>query len=795
MLGAGTATQNNWSWFGGVDNTQQDSGLDASDDRILTEARFKDRVSWFLQNCTNPKEERAKYKEQLELNIRQGDAKLVINLDDFMQFAKTTDDEKMELELNSVKESLVLRPTFYIPLLEESCRKFYDTTMLSLFGSEEERAKNAHISKLPSAKHLQVQLICNVEEDDDKNQVRGTGLPLRKIRKLLAEEVESLVMVAGIVVQCKSKRHKSKTMRIRCKNCGSEDTLVVRPGLHGVQLPKKCEALRNAPADNAGDGAGQAAEKCDPNPFVVVPDECDYWDMQEIKLQELPEDVPLGDMPRSITCFLNRSMVDTLQPGNRIAVIGVPINADTKSKEQNNRMGFTIHLAYLQAVGFVKGGELRVGPKLTPAEEEKFQEWARDGVEFEGRRISVVEAVARSVAPSICASAKDNIETVKKAVGCLLFGGAPKKLPDQTKLRGDINVLLLGDPSTAKSQFLKFVHRVAPVCVYTSGKGSSAAGLTAAIIKDNSNGGFSLEGGAMVLADGGVVCIDEFDKMRNDDRVAIHEAMEQQTISIAKAGITVVLNTRCSVLAAANPIYGSYDDQTSTAEQIDFASSILSRFDLIFLIRDVQDAERDLMLAKHVIRLHGASKNNHEVGNFVTPPIGQEDMKKFVTFAKRRCDPRLSREAATSLQANYIAIRQAMLAAKQAGNSVSLPITVRQLEAISRIAESLARMELTDLVSPEHVKEAFRLFSAATLEASANRKSASVGEHEIEAVKSCEEQVMNRVAIGTKVKRETLLRFLMDQGVDDSIAKKTIYILIQRKILDETENHGYKRVQ
>lgn len=124
-------------------------------------------------------------------------------------------------------------------------------------------------------------------------------------------------------------------------------------------------ALRNAPADNAGDGAGQAAEKCDPNPFVVVPDECDYWDMQEIKLQELPEDVPLGDMPRSITCFLNRSMVDTLQPGNRIAVIGVPINADTKSKEQNNRMGFTIHLAYLQAVGFVKGGELRVGSTST----------------------------------------------------------------------------------------------------------------------------------------------------------------------------------------------------------------------------------------------------------------------------------------------------------------------------------------------------------------------------------------------------------------------------------------------
>lgn len=186
----------------------------------------------------------------------------------------------------------------------------------------------------------------------------------------------------------------------------------------------------------------------------------------------------------------------------------------------------------------------------------------------------------------------------------MLFGGSRKRLPDGVRLRGDINVLLLGDPSTAKSQFLKFVSRAAPIAVYTSGKGSSAAGLTASIIREGRGNEFKLEGGAMVLADGGVVCIDEFDKMRAQDRVAIHEAMEQQTISIAKAGITTILNSRVSVLAAANPSAGSYDDLKQAQEQIEFQSTILSRFDCIFLVRDQRNEEQDIKLAQHVIRLH-----------------------------------------------------------------------------------------------------------------------------------------------------------------------------------------------
>ena len=186
----------------------------------------------------------------------------------------------------------------------------------------------------------------------------------------------------------------------------------------------------------------------------------------------------------------------------------------------------------------------------------------------------------------------------------MLFGGCRKRLSEGVNLRGDINLLLLGDPSTAKSQFLKFVERVAPIAVYTSGKGSSAAGLTASIIRDPSSGEFQLEGGAMVLADGGIVCIDEFDKMRAQDRVAIHEAMEQQTISVAKAGITTTLNSRTSVLAAANPIYGRLDDLKATQDQIDFQTTILSRFDCIFLVKDVREINKDMNMAQHIMDLH-----------------------------------------------------------------------------------------------------------------------------------------------------------------------------------------------
>merc|ERR1719203_429291 len=284
--------------------------------------------------------------------------------------------------------------------------------------------------------------------------------------------------------------------------------------------------------------------------------------------------------------------------------------------------------------------------EMTPDDEERFEALAReDGIR---------DKIYRSIAPAIKASDKDVIDDVKKAVACLLFGGSRKLLPDGTRMRGDINVLLLGDPGTAKSQFLKFSEKAAPVAVYTSGKGSSAAGLTAAIVREGKDG-FALEGGAMVLADGGVVCIDEFDKMDIKDRVAIHEAMEQQTISIAKAGITTMLNTRCSVLAAANPKFGTYDDLSNTADQMDFETTILSRFDMMFLVRDVRDEERDYNLARHMTGLHNGEVEEEREG-----PMGVKELRKYISYCRSRCAPRLTPAAAEVLKNHYISIRAAM---------------------------------------------------------------------------------------------------------------------------------------
>ena len=226
---------------------------------------------------------------------------------------------------------------------------------------------------------------------------------------------------------------------------------------------------------------------------------------------------------------------------------------------------------------------------------------------------NLYETFVNSIAPSIYGN-----EDIKKAITCLLMGGSKKILPDGMRLRGDINVLLLGDPGTAKSQLLKFVEKIAPISVYTSGKGSSAAGLTASVQRDPQTRDFYLEGGAMVLADGGVVCIDEFDKMRDEDRVAIHEAMEQQTISIAKAGITTVLNSRTSVLAAANPVFGKYDEFKSPGENIDFQSTILSRFDMIFIVKDEHNEGRDISIAQHVMNVHtgGRAQDLLQEGKF-----------------------------------------------------------------------------------------------------------------------------------------------------------------------------------
>ncbi|RQM08610.1 hypothetical protein DH86_00000326 [Scytalidium sp. 3C] len=374
------------------------------------------------------------------------------------------------------------------------------------------------------------------------------------------------------------------------------------------------------------------------------------------------------------------------------------------------------------------------------------------------RRPDLYTTFANCIAPSIYGN-----QDIKKAIACLLLGGSKKILPDGMKLRGDINVLLLGDPGTAKSQLLKFVEKVAPIAIYTSGKGSSAAGLTASVQRDHSTREFYLEGGAMVLADGGVVCIDEFDKMRDEDRVAIHEAMEQQTISIAKAGITTILNARTSVLAAANPIFGRYDDLKTPGENIDFQTTILSRFDMIFIVKDDHDRGRDERVAKHVMGIHMGGRGMEEQTESEIPV---DKMKRYISYCKTRCAPRLSAEAAEKLSSHFVSIRKQVQAAEREANArSSIPITVRQLEAIVRITESLAKLSLSPVATEQHVDEAIRQGSKEL-----NDETAKL-----------EEELRKRLPIGWSTSLATLRREMVEgRGYSEQALNRALVVLQRR---------------
>lgn len=532
--------------------------------------------------------------------------------------------------------------------------------------------------------------------------------------------------------------------------------------MSGIMIPTKCEAANDKP--------------CPLNSYVVIADDCEYIDHQTLKLQESPEVVPTGEMPRNIMLSVDRYLVDLVTPGTRVSVMAISslTNTGAKSKLQT---ASNIKTPYLRVVGIqieTEGGG-RSSSSFSPQEEELMQRLARDP-DIYGR-------MARSIAPQI--SGEYTVD-IKKALACLLMGGSRKLLADGVRLRGDINVLLMGDPSTAKSQFLKFMERVSPIGVYTSGKGSSAAGLTASVIKD-SRGEFYLEGGAMVLADGGVVCIDEFDKMRESDRVAIHEAMEQQTISVAKAGITTVLNSRASVLAAANPIFGHYDDLKDVGENIDLMSTILSRFDCIFIVRDVRNEERDRGIARHVLGIHlsaamaDASATSPDV-------IDCKTLKMFVGYCRGRCAPRLSDEAAALLSGHYVHIRnrvrESLLNSKDSSQVV--PITVRQLEALVRLAEALAKMRLSAEATVADVEEALRLFKVSTLSASqAHPALLGGGPAAAEEVLQAEEFLRRRMGLRMAVNAKKVVEEAQSLGHSSDSVKRAIAAMCMRSEIQE----------
>lgn len=599
------------------------------------------------------------------------------------------------------------------------------------------------------------------EAPDCQVTLRSTA-NLMAMRDLHADNISRLVRIPGIVISTSVPSSRVTRLHLMCRDCRAVKTLNVSSGFGGFVLPRQCDAPKVDPS-----------LRCSVDPFVILHERCSFVDAQTLKLQEAPDMVPVGELPRHMLLSVDRALCGKVVPGANIIATGI-FSTFASSRGGSTPNAVALRTPYLRVVGLEidTGG---VGGRGTPRvftaeEEEEFGRMAKTP--------DLYEKFAASIAPSIFGSTD-----IKKAITCLLFGGSKRVLPDGMRLRGDINVLLLGDPGTAKSQLLKFAEKVAPVAVYTSGKGSSAAGLTASVQRDANSREFYLEGGAMVLADSGVVCIDEFDKMRDEDRVAIHEAMEQQTISIAKAGITTVLNCRTSVLAAANPVWGRYDDLKSPGENIDFQTTILSRFDMIFIVKDEHNESRDRTIAKHVlgIHMHGASEQADAEGEF-----DLQRMKRYIAFCRARCAPVLTAQAAEKLSSHFVAIRKQVAQMERDHDERSaIAITVRQLEAIIRMSESIAKVTLSPYATEEHVDEAIRLFRFSTLNAveSGNVEGMTRGELQ-EEVQKLEREIRRRIPIGWTSSHAGLRKEFVDaQGYSLHALECALYILEKRDVL------------
>jgi replicative DNA helicase Mcm len=505
-----------------------------------------------------------------------------------------------------------------------------------------------------------------------KFHVRVQGLyETTKIRDIKTQYMNKLIQVEGIITRMRPVRSKmiKAVYRHEKEGCNAEFQW---PYEEDEYLEDKIDRPLQCPV--CGEAGGR---------FVLLRDKSVYVDWQEITLQERPEDVPGGQMPRSVTVELTEDLVDMARPGDLVTVVGIvrPSPAGGNDKAP-----------YFELK--IEANSLRVSEKaleevaITRDDEERILELSKDPW--------IREKIIASVAPTIYGH-----WDLKEAIALQLFGGVPKVAPDGTRIRGDIHVLFVGDPGVAKSQLLQSAARIAPRSVYTSGKGSTAAGLTAAVLKDPKTSEYFLEAGAMVLADGGLAVIDEFDKMRPEDRASIHEAMEQQSVSISKAGIVARLNARAAVLAAGNPKYGLYDPQRSFIDNVNLPPTVLSRFDLIFVVKDVMAMEHDRRLARYILDVHS------DYSKYV-PEIDPQLLKKYIIYAKRYSRPKLTEEAKSIIESFFVTMRSS---ASKYGNEgqTPVPVTARQLEALVRLSEAHARMALKDRVDAEDAEEAVRL--------------------------------------------------------------------------------------